>query len=179
MRKHDLEHILRASMTISECKTLIVIGSAAILASYSNPPEELSLTREADIFPLDNPARSDLIDAAIGEESYFDLEFGYYAHGVGPETAILPQGWENRLVRLENPNTLGAVGMCLDPHDLAASKLVAGREKDLAFVRAMLRHGLATADVLEGRVRALPLKSQQIEQIVARLRSWEHQPRPS
>ncbi len=28
------------------------------------------------------------------------MTFGYYAHGVGPETAKAPAGWEQRLVRV-------------------------------------------------------------------------------
>ena len=32
------------------------------------------------------------------------------------------------------------IGWCLEPHDLAFSKLAARREKDIAFVRALLRH---------------------------------------
>jgi hypothetical protein len=58
---------------------------------------------------------------------------------VGPETAMLPIGWEKRLIRLETPNTQGAIGWCLHPVDLAFSKLAARRSKDLDFVGAMLR----------------------------------------
>ena len=32
----------------------------------------------------------------------------------------------------------GAIGWCLEPHDLAVSKLAAGREKDMAFVEVMV-----------------------------------------
>jgi hypothetical protein len=52
--------------------------------------------------------------------------------GVSPTAATLPGGWENRLVKVCNENTAGAVGWCLDPHDIAFSKLAARREKDLA-----------------------------------------------
>jgi hypothetical protein len=31
--------------------------------------------------------------------------------------------------------------MCLEPHDLAAAKLAAGREKDYEFVTALLEPG--------------------------------------
>jgi hypothetical protein len=46
------------------------------------------------------------------------------------------------IVKLANENTGGAIGWCLEPHDLAYSKLAARREKDLAFVSALLRHNL-------------------------------------
>jgi hypothetical protein len=47
---------------------------------------------EADYFPVDHPERADLIDGSIGELSPFHGTFGYYAHGVGPETALRPSG---------------------------------------------------------------------------------------
>jgi hypothetical protein len=49
---------------------------------------------------------------------------------------------------MEAPSAGGAVGLCLSPLDIAASKLLAGREKDIAFVRTMLRHGLVEEEPL-------------------------------
>jgi hypothetical protein len=79
-----------------------------------------------------------LVDGAIGEDSGFYREFGFYVHGVGPETATLAPDWESRLVPVRNRNTRLCTGWCLDAHDLGASKLAAGREKDLEFVAALL-----------------------------------------
>lgn len=78
----------------------------------------------------------------MGELSAFHGSFGYFADGVSPNTATLPAGWEARLIPLCNENTGRATGWCLEPHDLAFSKLVARREKDIAFVSALLRHKL-------------------------------------
>jgi hypothetical protein len=47
--------------------------------------------------------------------------------------------------------------VCLGPHDLAASKLVAFRGKDLSSVRALLAEGLLDADQLVKRIQALPI----------------------
>lgn len=77
---------------------------------------------EADIHPLQAPELADLIDGAIGELSMFHNKFGYYAQGVGPETAHLPQGWQSRLARLQSAATNGRVAYCLDPVDLFVSK---------------------------------------------------------
>lgn len=66
-----------------------------------------------------------------------------------PTTATLPVGWESRLVKVCNVNTGGAGGWCLDPHDLAFSKLAARREKDLAFVAALVRHNLIRPATME------------------------------
>lgn len=115
------------------------------------------LSREADVYPLKHPERADEIEGSLGEGSYFDSSFGYYAHAVGPETAKPPAGWETRLVRVRNKNTAGATGWCLEIHDLVLSKCVAGRDRDWEFVTDALRHDLAQPDELTRRIRNLPL----------------------
>ena len=62
----------------------------------------------------------------------------------------------DRLVPLANANTSGATGWCLEVHDLALSKLVAGRDKDLDFVRVLVRERMADPALLEERVTRLP-----------------------
>ncbi len=79
----------------------------------------------------------------------FHEKFGYYAHGVDDTTATLADGSGCRLVAVQTAQ--GAVGWCLDLHDLPVSKLIAEREKDSDFVAAMLRAGLASVDVLQER----------------------------
>jgi len=142
VKRTDLEHIIRAAGTIADTADLVIIGSQSILGSFPDPPTELTVSEEADTYPLHAPAKADLIDGSIGEKSPFHETFGYYAHGVGPETAVLPARWQTRLIPLRNENTRGVTGWCLSPADLAVSKLAAGRAKDLAFVTAMLRHRL-------------------------------------
>ena len=144
MNLKQLEHVLRAGGSITGCREIVVVGSQALLASFPLAPAELLVSMEVDCYPRDNPARADLIDGSIGELSPFHETFGYYAHGIGPETASLPARWEERVVRLENENTGGTVGLCLSPADLAVSKLLAGREKDIGFVRAMLKTGVVS-----------------------------------
>ena len=151
MNRLQLEHVLRACGSIAGCREIVVIGSQALLASFPDAPEALLRSMEVDCYPLDDPAKADLIDGSIGELSPFHETFGYYAHGIGPETAVLPAGWKPRVVRLENEHTGGTVGLCLSLQDLAVSKLLAGREKDIEFVREMLRACLVT----EATIRAL------------------------
>ncbi len=37
----------------------------------------------------------------------FHATYGYYAQGVSDSTAVLPHGWQDRLVRFETPATNG------------------------------------------------------------------------
>lgn len=60
----------------------------------------------------------------------FNEMYGYYAQGVGSDTACLPEGWKSRLQRIQNARTNGRVGYCLDVIDLFMAKTAANREKD-------------------------------------------------
>ena len=157
MKRAQLEHIIRASAAISEDDEIVVVGSQAILGQFPEPPEELTVSIEADVYPKNKPEHADLIDGSIGELSPFHTTFGYYAQGVAPETAILPAGWEARLVPVRSEATHGATGWCLEVHDLVLSKYVAGREKDLEFVAAAARHSLVERAELLKRLQTMPI----------------------
>ena len=157
MRREELEHLIRAAAAITNEYEIVVIGSQSILGAVPNAPDFLLQSMEADLYPLQHPELADLIDGAIGELSPFEERFGYYAQGVGPETAILPASWETRLVKIQNAHTDLKIGYCLEPHDLAASKLAAGREKDWPFVEALLRHDIVEHSTLADRIASLPL----------------------
>ena len=154
MTRADLEHIIRAAGMIVKDDDLIVIGSQSVLGEFPDAPAELRISREADVYPRNYPERADLIDSTIGEDSPFDRSFGYYAHGVGPETAVLPDGWRERLVLVSGENTRFVRGWCLEVHDLAIGKYVAGRPKDLTFNEALIRHGMLDRRTLESRLMA-------------------------
>jgi hypothetical protein len=116
MNRAALEHILRAAAAIADERDFVVIGSQAVLGQFPHAPDALLASIEADIYPRQAPAKSDLIDGAIGELSMFHQTFGYYAHGVDETTATLPSGWMDRLVPFANDNTGGATGWCLEVH---------------------------------------------------------------
>ena len=154
MKRSDLEHILRASKGATGETEFIVIGSQAILGAFPDAPRVLRQSMEADLYPRFRPELAENIEGSLGRYSQFDQTFGYFADGVSPNTATLPKGWQDRLIRLGNDNTGGAVGWCLEPHDLAFSKLVARRVKDLAFVSAMLRFKMVRPARLQQIIRA-------------------------
>jgi len=167
MTREQLEHIIRASATIADDDEIVVIGSQAVLGQFPDAPEELCRSMEADVWPRNHPERWELVDGSIGELSPFHETFGYYAQGVGPETAVLPDGWQDRLVRVESPRTRGAVGLCLEIHDLLISKYVAEREKDLDFVRAAIGHGLVEEETLRHRLESTAIDESRRRRIAA------------
>lgn len=169
MQRPQLEHIIRAAAGITGTDQFVVIGSQAILGQFPDAPGELLVSIEADVFSLRSAEDADLIDGSIGEGSPFHQTFGYYAHGVSEETAVLPPGWKNRLIAVRNENTGGGTGLCLEVHDLAVSKLIAGREKDFDFVGAILRHGLANPEIIQQRLASTSLSKEREAACLARL----------
>lgn len=109
MRRSDLAHIVRAASRIVDESDVVIIGSQAILGSFDEHelPRQATFSREADVafWDDDDEIKSDRVDGAIGEGSQFDASFGYYGQGVSISTAILPEGWRDRLVPLESPET--------------------------------------------------------------------------
>jgi hypothetical protein len=170
MNRTQLEHIIRAASEISGDTEIVVVGSQAIHAQSMTLPPIVFQSDEADVYPRNYPERAEEIDASIGELSPFHDTHGYYGHGVGPATAILPHGWERRVVILCNVNTGGATGLCVDVHDLALSKYAAGREKDLGFNRELARHGVVSKRKLTRLVPLLPIDDARKRLILDRIK---------
>lgn len=197
MRRSDLEHILRAASRVASRPAFLVIGSQSMLGTWteSELPDEATMSAEVDLAPITEIDRAQLdaevrnvldgvyptsLDAGvdpqsitdmldlIGEFSDFHDTFDVYVQGVGTDTAVLPGGWETRLVALSSAATGYAIGLCLDPLDACCAKLVAGRPHDYVFVTALLTHGLVKATALRERSKLLPPENPRS----AMARSW-------
>ena len=167
MTRDQLEHIIRAACTIADDTELVIMGSQAVLAQFSDAPEEMLVSIEADVYPRNHPERAELIEGSIGELSMFHETFGYFADGVTPDTATLPEGWEDRLVAISGPGTAGNTGWALELHDLLISKYVANREKDRLYTKAALAHGLAEVQTLEARLACTSVDAAQRDRILS------------
>jgi hypothetical protein len=174
VNRAQLEHVIRAASTVADDDEIIVVGSQAVLGQFPNAPAELLVSNEADVYPKNFPERWELVDGSLGELSPFHETFGYYAQGVEPGTAILPAGWEARLIVVTGPGTRGARGLCLEVHDLLAAKYVANRDKDRRFGRDAFRFGLASPDVVLERVAALPVDEAARVRIAAAVQADRH-----
>ena len=170
MRRDQLEHIIRAAADLTNETDFIIIGSQAILGRHPNAPAPLLVSMEADIYARNRPDLSDDIDGNLGRGSRFDQTFGYHADGVSPTTATLPKGWDTRLSPIRNANTRGATGWCIDTHDLAIAKYVAGREKDLAYNATLWERGLLNPTTIAARLQDTPLDPDHRERIARTIR---------
>jgi hypothetical protein len=175
VRPQEFEHVVAAAAEVTGQDELVVIGSQAILGSYGHPPESMLHSLEVDIYPLGDPDGADFIDGSLGDGSQFHLTYGYYAHGVGPETAKAPSGWQERLVMRKIPRRVAskrtAVAWCIEVHDLVLSKCAAGRERDWDYATEALEAGIVQADVLLARVPDLPVTEELRDHIEKMLRS--------
>ncbi|MCX2863728.1 hypothetical protein OOZ63_18015 [Paucibacter sp. PLA-PC-4] len=172
MTREELEHIIRASGDVTDQYEFMIVGSQSILGPVPNPEAIFTMSAEADIYPLNAPELADKIEGALGEGSQFHETFGYYAQGVGPETAVLPDGWLNRVHRVQNSATNDRVGYCLDVIDLFMSKAAAARDKDRDFCMALLQHGyVKPAQALE-LVATMPLDDPERRRLRATIRRW-------
>jgi len=171
MRRSELEHLIRASGEIAGDDEIIIIGSQAILGQFPNAPARLLISMEADIYPKNDPKKADKVDGAIGEGSSFHELHGYYAQGVGESTAVLPRDWERRLVAIDNENTNGVTGYCLEVHDLAMSKIIAQRPKDLDFVQELVRQDMVRKKTMLHRLAQTDLQESIRANVLTRIKS--------
>jgi hypothetical protein len=172
MQRSELEHLIRASGEIAADDEIIIIGSQAILGQFPDAPVRLLSSMEADVYPKNHPENAGKIDGAIGEGSSFHELHGYYAQGVGETTAVLPVDWQSRLVAVRNENTSGVTGYCLEVHDLAISKMIAMRPKDLDFVQQLVRHDMIDKKTMLRRLKQTDLEDSTRRIAQARIESF-------
>jgi hypothetical protein len=169
MRRDQLEHAIRAACQIIGRDEVIVVGSQAILGTFREDelPDRATMSAEVDILPIadsneETVQLADLIEGVAGEFSPFEELHGFRIDGVDLETSALPEGWRDRLVKVQNANTAGLggglrfTGWCLDKEDLCVAKLCALREKDQNFVAELLGSGLVDSGVIAARLAAVP-----------------------
>jgi hypothetical protein len=144
---------LRRAAAITGDRDVIVVGSQSIHGAFNKGllPKESTRSLEVDVIALyDHDEEKMWALAGRG------LASGIEVDAVGIETCTLPEGWMERLI----PYPLGddpeaVVGWCLDPHDLAVAKAVAGREKDIAFVRSLAQASLVDPHEVLRRLQSL------------------------
>jgi hypothetical protein len=146
MRRNQLEHAIRAACQTIGRPEVIVLGSQSILGTFSEEelPAQATMSGEIDILPIadtneETAQLADSIEGVAGEFSPFEGLHGFWIDGVDLQTSALPEGWRDRLVKVQNVNTAGPsgglqfTGWCLDKEDLCVAKLCAFREKDQNF----------------------------------------------
>src|SRR5258706_12026093 len=168
MTRSQFENLLRRAGELARDWDFFLIGSQAIRGVSSAIPRDFPKTIEADLYPRHHSQAWGMLRERLGKGSVFFKKHGYYLDCTDPGLATLPDGWTERLIPFRTPRTGGVTAWCLEPHDLFVSKLVAWREKDQQFLRAMLKHKLAKPRIIRARIGELPLSQAEREQLCAR-----------
>lgn len=155
--EQDLKVALKAAASAYSRKRFVVVGSAAILATYPDAPSFLRLSADIDMFPVRKLDTTEFQsgDEQVGQASKFEVEHEFYIERLGDWTMLSqPDGWFERCVKYSvagevDEEMVTIDGYCLRPLDLAYNKLEAGRDKDLNFVAGLLSEELLCIEELE------------------------------
>jgi len=103
-----------------------------------------------------------MLDEALGGNRAYYLRHGYHAD-ILRDTIFetLPTGWRDRLIPVPGPD--GA--LALDPHDLAAVKVLVGRPKDLDLVRNLHQNGRIRAEFVKERLDLIAMDERGIARL--------------
>lgn len=135
MRKSDLIELIEQIKRIALEETPIVVGSQALHAITTFLPEIVQQSIECDFLIIGGKTENRAaINKKLGIFSDYQIENGFYADALGLATVVLPTGWHERLLPLEDGNG-DTIAYYADIHDIAVSKLIAGRDKDFVFLK--------------------------------------------
>lgn len=168
MRKSDLFELITAIRKLSPDEVPVIVGSQAVHYITDFPPDIVRQSIECDFLIVGGKSETRAeINKKLGVFSQFQIEHGFYADALGLATVVLPTGWQERLVDIEDENG-NPVARVAEVYDVAVSKLIAGREKDFVFLKELfLREYISVETFLEraGLINEMP----QSEVLMSRL----------
>jgi len=151
MTLRDIERLLVEASRLSNHRHFVIAGSLSAIGAIMNPPLDMVMSRDVDLYPKLDPARGfKEIASALSEGSDFHLQNGFYADPISPAILALPSDWESRAIPITMKN--GIVATFIDINDMAISKLMRSEENDIRWVRAAFDAGIASADEILARL---------------------------
>ena len=172
MNLSALQHVIRSAQALTEGKTIIVLGSASLLASFPElgaPDGHLSTTYDADILadPFDE-LTAVMLHEALGENRAYYQIHGYHADVLRDSILeTLPDGWRERLVVIPGKEKAFA----LSPDDLATVKLLVGCPKDLDLIRVLHANNQIDRDAIEALIHRLAIRVEAMPGVLSNFRS--------
>ncbi|MDP2826536.1 MAG: hypothetical protein Q8O52_28105 [Sulfuritalea sp.] len=138
MNLEDIEVLLGEARKLISHSEYVVIGSLSVIGMMTRTgaraPDRMLMSNDLDCYPLRDPGRAFELEGKLGFGSEFERRHGYYLDPVSPDLPTLPDGWRDRMVRVDLDN--GVVIMCLDPNDAAVSKYARSEPRDREWIRA-------------------------------------------
>ena len=149
MRREDLGRLFSRARDLSGETDYVVLGSLSILGCAGEVPPRMAASIDVDAYSRKDPGRIFDLAPALGQGSPFEAEFGYYLDPISPRVATLPEGWEDRLTRIELAPNVAA--WFLEPNDAGVSKYARMEPRDREWIRPGLRAGMLSIAILDAR----------------------------
>lgn len=153
MNVDALFSLLTAARKLCGHSEYVIVGSLSVLgmSEVSAIPRDMTMSIDADCYTLADPGRAFDLKPQLGEGSPFHQAHGIYLDPVSPRLPTLPDGWGQRLIRLERRNV---VAHFLEPHDAAVSKLARGEPRDSRWVLAGAKAGILSLPTIALRFKS-------------------------
>ncbi len=131
----------------------VVIGSLSILGLEGdfNIPDGMTLSIDVDCYTKNDPELILDVLGALGENSPYHHQSGFYLDAVNPALPSLPDGWADRLIKIERGDLRA---WFLDPNDAALSKYARGEPRDQRWIRAGVLAGVVSLPLVSARFRS-------------------------
>src|ERR1051326_4720865 len=151
MKKEHLLSLIQQVHDLTGVEARIIVGSQSLFAFTDSVPAMVRDSIECDfLLGAESIEAMTAVNRAFGVTSHFAQLNGYYADGLRLATVVLAPGWQERLHSLTDEQGQ-IIARCLEVHDAAVSKLMAGRDKDWPFITALLDDGLISLPTLAER----------------------------
>ena len=164
MNRNDIAHLLTEAMRLTQHRDYVIIGSLSVLGALANPPVAMTGSIDVDLYPKNDPGRIAEIAQSLGLGSAFEREYGYYADAVSPMLPTLPEGWEQRLIKVAFDT--GVTAWFLEPNDAAISKYARSEPRDREWIRAGLKINLLSLPTIEYRLRETIMETEERQRTV-------------
>lgn len=159
MNRNDIQRLLDEAMKITNHRDYVIIGSLSVFGAVAHPPISMTGSIDVDLYPKNDPGRAFEIANKLGLGSDFEQTYGYYADAVSPMLPTLPDGWEQRLIRVVFDS--GVVAWFLEPNDAAISKYVRSEPRDREWIRAGLQANILSMPIIEYRFRETIMETEE------------------
>lgn len=171
MRKENLFKLAEEIKRLAPDSTPVIVGSQAVHVITNFVPEIVRQSIECDfLFGEGNAEIRREVNLKLGIFSRFQQENGFYADALGQATVVLPKDWEKRLQNLTDEKG-DTIALCVEIHDVAVSKFIAGREKDFQFLKDGFERDLIDFEVFAGRLQSVK-EMPQSEVLIPRLENF-------
>ncbi len=128
-----------------------MFGSGALAFWLAEAPR----SRDIDVW-CDPPERGEVVQALMGELSWYHERHGVYLEVWAPETFAAPEDWRSRARRHTVPTSPEVSLLLPHPHDVLLSKVERMTENDVEHVRRILREFPLSSEKLTALAATCP-----------------------